>query len=195
MLQKVKIVFIECNIEQVLYFTDHLELDPHIHRVPVVLEDLNKQNKETMQEIAGSDLILTSFYHLNEVHEHLNHLGKPIIGINLEPEVKTIIEIAKVPSDNTVGIVTTSKRFIKIIKDILEELNLDFSRILETNSNRDETIKRIVRKCDAVLVSPKRKQIVSNYSKDNTKVIEFCFTPDRTSINNLKVALLELKKV
>ena len=193
MMQKVKLSFIECNIEQLTYFTDHLELDPHIHRFPILMEDLRKQDDEIMQEAVNNDIFVTSFYHLDEVYKYLGFLGKPIIGINLEPEVKTIIEIAKIPPESVVGIVTTSKKFISIIKEILDDLDLHFSKTLETNSKRSETVKRLVRKCDAVLVSPKRKKAVISHVKKSTRVIEFVFTPDRTSINNLKVALLELK--
>ena len=193
MMEKVKLSFIECNIEQLAYFTDHLELDPHIHRFPILMEELRKQDNEIMQEAVNNDIFVTSFYHLDEVYKYLGFLGKPIIGINLEPEVKTVIEIAKIHPESVVGIVTTSKKFISIIKEILEELNLHFSKILETNSKSSETVKRLVRKCDAVLVSPKRKKTVISHVKKSTTVIEFVFTPDRTSINNLKVALLELK--
>lgn len=193
MMQKVKLSFVECNIEQLTYFTDHLELDPHIHRFPILLEELRKQDGRIMQEAENNDIFVTSFYHLDEVYKHLGFLGKPIIGINLEPELKTIIEIAKIPPESVVGIVTTSKKFISIIKEILNELNLHFSKILVTNSKRIETVKQLVRKCDAVLVSPKRKKAVISYTDKSTTVIEFVFTPDRTSINNLKVAILELK--
>ncbi len=193
MMQKVKLSFIECNIEQLTYFTDHLELDPHIHRFPILLESLRKQDDNIMQEAANNDIFVTSFYHLDEVYKYLGFLGKPIIGISLEPEVKTIIKIAQIPPGSVVGIVTTSKKFISIIKEILDDLDFHFSKILETNSKKSETVKQLVRKCDAVLVSPKRKKAVISYTEKSTTVIEFVFTPDRTSINNLKVALLELK--
>ena len=37
-----------------------------------------------------------------------------------------------------------------------------------------------------------RRQLVEELSPPACQIIEFVFTPDRTSINNLKVALLEL---
>ena len=194
LMQRIKLVFIECNIEQLTYFTNHLELDPNINLTPVLFEELNKQKSEVMKEIEGSDVVVTSFYHLDEVHKHLDHLGKKIIGINLQPEVSTIVEIAKVRPENVVGIITTSKTFIEIIKEILKDLKLNFKEIVESNSKDEETIKQLVHKCDAVLVSPRRKNVVTNCANEHTKVIEFVFTPDRTSINNLKVTLLEVKK-
>ncbi len=193
MLQKIRLGFVECNIEQLTYFINHLELDPHIHRSPILFEDLRKQSKKLMTEVTNNDIFVTSFYHLPEVHKHLDFLGVPIIGINLEPEVKTIVELAKISPESTVGIVTTSKKFISIIKNIINDLKLHFNRILETNSRNNESVKKLIHKCDVVLVSPGRKNMVLSQVIKGTRVIEFVFTPDRTSINNLKVALLELK--
>jgi len=194
MMQKIKLCFVECNIEQLTYFTNHLELDPHIQRTPILLEDLRKQNKAAIQETVDCDILVTSFYHLREVQKDFEYLDKPIIGINIEPDVTTLIRVARIPSNNTIGIVTTSLQFKKEIREVLEKLNIAFSRVLETNSHKDETVKHIVRQCDAVLVSPKQKKTVQGFARDGTEVIEFVFTPDRTSINNLKLAILELKK-
>ena len=103
-------------------------------------------------------------------------------------------QVARIPADDTIGIVTTSLQFKKEIREVLQKLNLAFSGILETNSHNNKTVKEIVRKCDTVLVSPKQKSVVLSHARNGTKVIEFVFTPDRTSINNLKLAILELKK-
>jgi GntR family transcriptional regulator len=190
----ITIAFIECNIEQLIYFANHLELDPSIHHIPVLLSDFIENIVQTSKKINDCDMVITSFYHLSEVKSFLVNYDKPIIGINLEPEMSTIVEIAKVVPDSVIGIVTTSTRFLNIVKDILSDLDLKFREVLETNSDDEETIHRLVQKCDTVLVSPKRKKVVEKYVKPTTKVIEFVFTPDRTSISNIKVAILELKK-
>jgi GntR family transcriptional regulator len=193
LMQNLRLAFIECNIEQLLYFTDHLELDPRIHRIPVLLDDVKGGDAKTLEALAASDIIVTSFYHVNEVRERLSHLGAPIVGISLEPEINTIIRIAKIPEESTVGIVTTSEDFRSIIRQILTSLGLRFARILETTSRDDEAVREVVSQCDALLVSPQRRQQVTEMARTGVEVIEFVFTPDRTSVNNLKVALIELQ--
>jgi hypothetical protein len=137
---------------------------------------------------------VTSFYHLGEIQEYFNSTEKPIIGINIEPEVSTLITIAKIPPSSTVGIVTTSYQFLKEVKEVLDRLELHFSELMETHSKDEAKLRQLVKRCDAVLVSPKQKRTVEQYADTGTKVIEFVFSPDRTSINNLKLAILELKK-
>ncbi len=192
-LSKLRLAFIECNIEQLLYFTDHLDLDPHIHRLPVLLDEVRKAGKETMEQLASCDIVVTSFYHAEEVRGRLGALGKPIVGVSLEPEMGTIIRIAKIPRQSTVGLVTTSEDFRRIIREILSDLDLQFERILETTARDGEEVRELARQCDALLVSPQRLQQVSQAARPGAEVIEFVFTPDRTSVNNLKVALLELR--
>ncbi len=187
------LAFIECNIEQLLYFTDHLQLDPHIRRIPVLLDDVKEGKAEALDALAASDIIATSFYHINEVRKRLSDLGKPIVGITLEPEINTIIRIAKIPAQSTVGIVTTSEDFRSIIREILANLGLSFTRTLETTSRDDEAVRAVVGQCDALLVSPQRRQQATEMARTGAEVIEFVFTPDRTSVNNLKVALIELQ--
>ncbi len=195
-LAQIQLIFIECNIEQLRYFTEHLDLDPSIHRIPLLLTDLQEGirsgDKTVLDTVKKSDLILTSFYHMREVAELIHRWEKPLIGINLEPEISTIVEIAKIPTDSTIGIVTSSEKFLNIIKEELHRLNLNFSSILETTSRDEETIMHLVSRCSTILVSPKQKRIVSQYVGKEQKIIEFIFTPDRTSINNIKVAVMEL---
>ena len=146
-----------------------------------------------MKKAAQSDIVVTSFYHLREVQERLGRLGKPIKGINIEPEVTALIKIARIPFESSVGIVTTSAQFRKEIRDVLTRLELFFREIHETNRGDGKDLKRTVQNCDALLVSPTQKNRVAGYVREGTKIIEFIFTPDRTSINNLKLAILELK--
>ncbi len=88
---------------------------------PCCSGDLQAAKKETLEALAASDIVVTSFYHVEEVRGRLASLGKPIVGISLEPEMGTIIRIAKIPKESTVGLVTTSEDFRAIIREILAE--------------------------------------------------------------------------
>lgn len=189
---KVHVAFIECNIEQLHYFSNHLELDPSIHTIPILLSELKSRPKASYKKLQDCDFIITSFHHLNEVHNFSSKLNKKIVGISLDPEIRTIVELAKIPSDSRIGIVTISERFKQIIRKIIGDLNLNFREYLDTHTQDEEEIRSLVTKCDAVLVSPHQKSVVEKYVLPGVKIIELIFTPDRTSINNIKIALLEI---
>jgi GntR family transcriptional regulator len=193
-MHNIRLIFIECNVEQLTYFTEHLDIDPHIQRVPVLLDDIRLRDKEALKKVRSADIIVTSFYHLDEVRKYFVHMKKPIVGINLEPEVTTLIEIAKIDPNRTVGIVTSSLQCRKEITEILINTNIHFNTLLQTNSSDPDEIDKLVKSCSAVLVSPHQKELVQKRAYPGTKVIEFVFSPDKTSINNLKVATLELTR-
>lgn len=193
-MENIRLVFVECNIEQLTYFTEHLELDPHIQRVPILLEDLLAGTPEAVRQVEQADIVVTSFYHLDQMRKRFQTLRQPIIGISLEPELTTLIRIARIGEQATVGIVTTSRQCREEIRETLVKANLDFTALLEADSPPAAQLKQLVAQCGAVLVSPRQKERVSAAVKPGTPVIEFVFTPDKTSIHNLKVAILELKK-
>ena len=190
----IHVAFLECNIEQIRYFSNHLELDPSIETVPILLDELEEDPNGTREKLLKCDLILTSFYHMSEVSDFVENLEKKVIGINLEPEIATIVELAKISPDSRLGIVTTSNRFKNIVKEIIGSLGLSFKDIVETNTRDEEKIHRLVSNCDTVVVSPRQREVVEKYVNAGIKIIEFVFTPDRTSINNIKFALLELQR-
>ena len=82
----------------------------------------------------------------------------------------------------------------KEITEILINTNIHFNTLLQTNSSDPDEIDKLVKSCSAVLVSPHQKELVQKRAYPGTKVIEFVFSPDKTSINNLKVATLELTR-
>lgn len=192
MLRKKKVVFIECNKEQLAYFTEHLKLDSDIAVLPILLSDIN--TKPSRQKLAKAELIITSFFHLEQVQKALSSQKERIMGIGLTPEMKTIIEIARIPSDVTLGIVTASEEFLKEITQSLKRAGLGFKKIITKARKKGADLVPFMKKCGAVLVSPSRYSDVLKVAGDDKQVIEFLYTPDEASINNLNITLFEGKE-
>jgi len=197
LMKYIKLVFVECNIEQTIYFSKHLQLDPHIKIIPVILFDIKNKNPKTMKEIDNADLIVTSFYHLDELKDILKECKDKIYGISLTLQMNTIVEIARVSDVSSIGIVTTSKQFREELMRSLDEVGVKFKKIFRLTNPSCNQLKQVVGKVDTVISSPQwRKEVarVIEESKRPVSIIEFVYTPDNTSINNLKIVLLELRK-
>jgi len=187
LLRKIRLVFVECNREQLEYFSAHLALDPHVTVIPVLVADLRRGN--AVDTVRGADLVVTSFFHLEEIRALLEDVDVRIMGIGLAPEMDTIIQIARIPPDSTVGIVSASEEFLNEINKTLRKTGIRFRRLMSTFSARPEEVRKVVEECNAVLVSPSRREEVERMA--HGRVIEFLYTPDEASVNNLKIALLE----
>ncbi|WP_169853308.1 GntR family transcriptional regulator [Anaerohalosphaera lusitana] len=189
-----KLIFVECNREQLLYFSEHLLSDPGVSVVPLLLRDIRSKNKDVMAELKDAECVVTSFYHKEELENLLPDKGPPIVGIHLQPEMSTIVQIARIPRSHTLGVVAGSKQFLDEMFRTLEDMELkeDMMEVYHRPEG-GEPLRNFVDRMDSLLVSPSRKDEVKKFSKDKP-VVEFLFAPDKTSINSIRVALLELRQ-
>lgn len=189
-LKKIKLVFIECNKEQLDYFCKELELGAGVTITPILLEDFKKNIKEINDKIKTHDLIVTTFFHIDEVKSLVKNNNIKILPIALNPQLGSIIQIARIDRNSKVGILTISQNFADKVKNAILEAGLCFDKIqAETTTELDE-VKKFAHSHDVIIVSPGRKKDVLPF-KEEKDIIEFIFVPDTGSINLLKSAIFK----
>ncbi len=194
MLSRVRVAFIECNKEQLDHFSKDLKLDPGVSIMPVLLDDFRSSPEEINSLMRTADLILTTFFHLQEVKKLVTVKGIDIIGIALDPQLETIVKIARLPQDTRLGIVCLSDTFVAKIKSSLRRAGLEHLDITATTTKNPAELGEFIDGVDAVVVSPNRHKEVTVLNKGHKQEIEFRYLPDAGSINVVKTALLELKR-
>ncbi len=120
MLSDVKIAFVECNREQLDYFSKELELGTGVKVLPVLTDDLFGGNQEAREAVAGSDMVVTTFFHLDEVRASFPERSEDVLGIALDPDIETIVRIARLPPGSNVLLVCISDRFAERIMKSME---------------------------------------------------------------------------
>lgn len=194
MLSRVKVAFVECNREQLLDFSSELHLDSGVAIMPVLLDDFRARPAVINASLADVELVLTTFFHLEEVRGLIDDKRKDIIGIALNPQLETIVKIARLPQDSVLGVICASDTFVAKIKNSLRQAGIDHLQVKSTITKDGRELADLVATADAVVVSPHRKKDVTALCGKNKEVIEFRYLPDMGSINIVKTALLELKK-
>jgi GntR family transcriptional regulator len=194
MLNRIRLVFVECNREQLSFYSENLALDTGVEIIPLLLTDIREKPAEFLPRLREADIVLTSFYHVDELEELLGDEGPPLVGISSEPAMSTIIEIARIPPTARIGCVTFSNTFMSEIETVLSRMQIDRARVAHFSERDGEKLREFGRSDDAVIVSPPRRPDVDEVIDDADKRIEFMLVPDRGSINNLRLALLELKE-
>ncbi|MCK4997994.1 MAG: GntR family transcriptional regulator [Anaerohalosphaera sp.] len=189
----IRLVFVECNNEQLKYFSEHLVPDPGVAVVPLLLKDIRSKSKEIIAELKNADCVVTSFYHKEELENLLPETGPPLVGIYLQPEMPTIVKIARIPAESSIGLIASSKQFLDEMYRNLEKMNIDLNRVrVYFKRDNPEQLRQFISSIDEVIVSPSRKEEVGRMAGDKD-VVEFLFAPDKASINSIRVALLELR--
>ena len=193
LLGRIRVAFVECNREQLDYFARELELGAGVTILPVMLKDI-AQDRETAASLsAQADIVVTTFFHLDEVKRIFERTGKEILGIALDPSLESIVRIARLPKGKKVGMVCISEEFADRIRKSVE--NAGISLRLESTITRDgEELERFVRSYDAVIVSPGRRREVESVMKRSTEVTEFIYRPDAGSVNLLKSVIMEQRR-
>jgi GntR family transcriptional regulator len=190
LLNRVKVSFIECNREQLDYFSRELELGAGVAIMPNMLQDLTGQPEKVSGLAEDSDIIVTTFFHLDEVKEMFSGTGKEILGIALDPALESIVRIARLPKGKRAGLVCISNEFADRVKKSIENAGIDI-RLAVTVSRDPVELERFVRGFDTLIVSPGRRREAEKAMKKNTEVMEFVYRPDAGSVNLLKSVIME----
>ncbi|MDD4570086.1 MAG: winged helix-turn-helix domain-containing protein [Tepidanaerobacteraceae bacterium] len=188
-LHKLKIMLVECNNEQLDYFCKELEFEVGVCITPVLLQDFKKNFNEIQHKLKNFDYLITTLFHIEEVKSFIKNEDINLLPIALNPQIQSIIKIARLPKHCSIGILTISENFAKKVEASILEAGLHFDNIFISTSTKPEEVRLLIKKVDAIIVSPSRKKHVTDYIKNSQNVIEFIFVPDAGSINLLKTSI------
>ena len=193
MLGHLRLAFVECNREQLTYYADHLPLEPGVLVEPLLLDDIRLKDAGALAALRAADIVVTSFYHMDELRRVLADSGTPLVGVNLQAEMSTIINIARIPEQARVGLVAASRRFLAEMQKTLRQMGIDAARVRESVARDGPGLERFAEGVDALIASPSRRRAVEAVAGERP-VVEFLFAPDETSVRHVRIALVELKR-
>lgn len=193
MLNQVQVIVIECNREQVEYFAKRLQASSGISIKPMVLDELRSQMERFLPVITTADLIITTFFHYEEVKELVGK-RKNVLAIALDPQLETIVQIARIPTGKRVGLVCRSANFASKVLLALKNAGLDGMDIQVNYATDIDELREFIEPLDVIIVSPGRRREVEAVASRRHDIIEFVYTPDVASINLLRAALIDLRR-
>lgn len=192
-LREIRIAFLECNREQLDYFAREIELGTGVRVMPVLIADL-ESNQEVSSVVSTADLIVTTFFHLDEVCNKFPDRQEEILGIALDPVIESVVKIARLPHGARVLLVCISEAFAeRVLKSIalagIQELEV------QIYTGRDpQLLREMLEDKQAVIVSPGRLKEVGSMASKGIQLIEFIYKPDAGSVNLLSSSVLEHRK-
>ncbi|MBI2874276.1 MAG: GntR family transcriptional regulator [Firmicutes bacterium] len=186
-------VFIECNREQVDYFTNELAAGSGLSITPLVLGEFEEKPLRCHALIRSAPIVITTFFHLQEVKRLIAGRHKRLVAIALEPMLETIVRLARYPAHSNYGLLCKSEQFALEVEQSLRAAGIDFRSLNATNSRDPEVIRTKLRGVDVLIHSPCRLKDALELLPEKEKV-EFVYRPDAASINLLRSALAELQQ-
>lgn len=193
LLNQVQVCFIECNREQVEYFAKRLQFSSGISITPIVLDEWRTNMDHFLPIVTSADLIITTFFHYDEVKELLGK-RKNVLAIALDPQMETIVRIARIPEGKRIGLICRSENFASKVLLALKMASLDNMDIQVSHASHREQLQEFVANLDVIIVSPGRRREVETVAARRQEIIEFVYTPDVASINLLRAALIDIRR-
>lgn len=163
-----RVSFVECNADRSKYFADELEQHLGIAVRPLVLGGFDP-------EAEHPDLVLTTFFHLAEVRKLLRRPKTDVVAIVVAPHVQTLVQIAQVPKNRTVGIWYSTEDQAASIRDSLTQSGIANIKVLEGTSDED------LKDTDLVVI-PSEMPELKQHLDGRVRVIEFGNVLDGASL-------------
>ncbi|MBC8499967.1 MAG: GntR family transcriptional regulator, partial [Candidatus Atribacteria bacterium] len=98
LLKTINIAFIECNQEQLYFFSKGIELGTGISIIPILMDEIYKEPDIFRERIKSIDLVVTTFFHYDEVKKFLVDQKQRVLAIALDPLMETMVNIAHLSS-------------------------------------------------------------------------------------------------
>lgn len=194
-INNIHIAFIECNQEQLYYFSKKLELGTGIHIESILIDEMYHKSREFINKIKAVDLIVTTFFHLEEVQQFFKNDNKKITAIALDPQIETMVNIARIASPEIkIGLVCLTSKFAERVVKSIKYSGIKYKSIAFTTTYDEKRLREFIDKRDILVVSPGRKKDVQKLASKDISFIEFMYIPDKGSIDTLKRTILDIKK-
>ncbi|NLJ33106.1 MAG: GntR family transcriptional regulator [Firmicutes bacterium] len=190
----VRVAFVAGTLEYCQYFVRELQPRAGISIKPLLFSQLHDNKELLSREFADIDLVVTTFFYLHEVRQLLSHLGKPVIGIAMNIEPETVVELARIPANQRVGLFCRTGYFAENIIEHLNSVGMGNLQLMVTQATSREELLNVIDQVDVVAVSFDRKEEIVSLLAGKKPVIELKFRPDLGSVGILKTAILELQE-
>jgi DNA-binding transcriptional regulator YhcF (GntR family) len=193
LMDKITSAFVECNIEQARMFSNQLTKITNMNAIPLTVGELEDMSEETIDKLQKCQVIIATFNHVNEVSNLLKDWNKEILGISINPNLESIVKIARHPSSTRFSFICLSQEFIFKIKYALEKAGLEDFNIDYFNDTDEENLKKLIDNSDVLIVTPGRYKDVVKLNHENKEIIEFSYILDESSVKALKSRIIEIK--
>ena len=195
LLKNINLAFIECNQEQLYFFSKGIELGTGVSIIPILIDEIHQAPDIFREKIKSIDLVVTTFFHYDEVKKFLTDQKQRVLTIALDPLMETMVNIARLSTQNkSIGLVCITDKFAQRVFQSIKQAGIKFLSFKFTRSHNDDELKKFLINTDIIITSPGRKREVEKLISPQIPLIEFVYVPDKGSMSMLKLAILDIKR-
>ncbi|MFZ5950214.1 MAG: GntR family transcriptional regulator [Candidatus Rifleibacteriota bacterium] len=193
-LARFSIAAVDCNPEALAIYRQQIAV---LTRMSLALFDLEELRREKSPEtvLQSFAIILTTSTHIDELRKLVPSLEEKCVPVMVAPSPATLMTIARIASDQKVGVLYKSPRFFEIIGDWLKKSG--FSGDLQgfpASDLKDEIFEKNLEKTDVLIVPPGFAaqfslgclKEISRFRQNGGTMIDFAYEIERGSLLHLE---------
>lgn len=178
--QGLRVAFIECSPQDTETMSQHLSRHLETPVTPVDLNDFLIAPEEYARTF---DILSTTFFHLQEVTAAVGDFGREVVGLHHSPSHESVLELARLPSSWTIGLICTNTRTVDKVSRVIRM----YSRcaILPAIVDDDDTVRHVMRQADVVVDTVRAHEAVAD-REDAPSFITLDFQTEQQSVEYLQ---------
>jgi GntR family transcriptional regulator len=178
--EALRLLFVECNTERAEEFASKLSERLEMPVEPLVLGAFDAS------DLAGADLVITTFFHLSEVRALARETSTEVLAIVVAPHVQTLVKLAQIPKNKRIGILYWTQDQAETIRQSLVDTGL--GRIEVLGSASADELEGI-----DLLVMPSENPELREQVGDAVPVVEYGNVLDEASVRMVVGVLDDLR--
>ena len=194
LIKNVNGIFVECNIEQARFFAREISKSTNLNILPMTVSQLQDGGNINEDWLNNTQIIITTFNHVNEVRDLVKNYNKKVVGVASNPSLETIVKIAKYPKGTKFGQISLSKEFHYKVKYALEAAGLHNLNVEAINSKDEKEVLELIERSHVIIVSPGREEEVRKLAGDEKEIVRFDYVLDRDSVKAILSKMIKNKK-
>jgi GntR family transcriptional regulator len=189
-LKKARVIFIDCNQEQLQNFIRQFHELVRIEIIPVLLPTFITNNAKIGNLIRQADLIITTTTHAEEVARVIatNGLTIEVIPVVAQPQVENLLRLVRSAGHAKIGLVCLSREFPAIVERTLAKLGFYELKLDYTTSTDRVQLQDFIDKYELILAYTERYAEVKALAGEK-EVIPYLHELDAGSANLVRRAL------
>lgn len=187
----ISICFVECNYEQLHYFSKTLELGSGVKINPLLLGELRKITPEAQKTVQNADFVVTTLFHVDEVEKLVE--GKDLIVIDMDPDVRSLVKIGRIPAGEKVALVCGSAAFASRAASLIAGAGIRDLELVVTYIEDSDQLREFLKGYRYVIATSFRLEQTKKVCDPSNEVIELIYQPDKGSIRILISAVWKKK--
>jgi GntR family transcriptional regulator len=150
---EIRALFLECNRPQTEAFSAELERDLPLRIDPMLVEDFKRMLEGSREALDPHALIITTFYHIQEVQALLAGTGIEAVGLMVNTSLEALMRLTALPEGTKVGVACVDRAATENVRLSIERAGLNHLQLILGYGSEKESLRKMLKEASVVVCS------------------------------------------